>query len=107
MSFELPKTEKLCHHTGFQKKCRELVTSGTCDRWRDLPGASPFADDIRLTSWGCIDDLVLYLQGEAMRQADGTHTAITQFREMIINPTYLAKQIEEEKTKVKAIEVQK
>ena len=84
MTFELPKDDVSCHHTGFEKSCRALVTSGKCKRWRDLPGADPFTGEAR-SRWGCIDDLVLFLQGEAMRQADGTHTAITEFREMVLS----------------------
>ena len=92
MSFELPKPEALCHHTGFEKSCRELVTSGKCNRWRFLPGADPFTQEAR-QKWGCIDDLVLFLQGEASRQADAAHTAITEFREMAMNPEYRRQQI--------------
>ena len=92
MSFELPKDDALCHHTGFEKNCLGLVASGKCKRWRYLPGDDPFTGESR-QNWGCIDDLVLYLQGEANRQADGSHAAVTQVREMIINPEYRRQQI--------------
>lgn len=103
MSFELPKPEKLCHHTGFEKKCRELVTSGKCERWKCLPGADPFTGNAR-TAWGCTDDLVLFLQGEVLRQTDGAHTAITDFREMVTNPDYRARRLKQDAEKLKQIE---
>lgn len=85
--FELPSSEKKCHHTGFEKSCRGLVCSGTCERWKHLPGADPFTGHPR-QAWGCIDDLVLFLQGEALRQTDGANAATTQLREMLLNAEY-------------------
>ena len=95
MSFELPKPDDFCHHTGFEKSCRELVTSGKCKRWRDLPGADPFTGEQR-SAWGCVDNLVLLLQGEAMRQSNGAHTAMTEFKEMAFNPEYRARKLREQ-----------
>lgn len=92
MTFELPKEDRWCHHTGFEKKCCELVTSQKCKRWRNLPGVDVFSGVPR-EQWGCIDDLVLQLQGESNRENKGTHTAITEFREMVINPDYRARQL--------------
>lgn len=56
--------------------------------------------------WGCIDDLVLQLQGEAMRENSGTHTALTVFREMIFNPDFRQRQLEKQQDEFKNIEVQ-
>ena len=104
MTFELPDKDKLCHHTAFEKKCRELVCSGTCNRWRSLPGADPFTGKER-QAWGCVDDLVLFLQGEVVRQSDVTHSAMTQFREMVFNPEYRAKELSKQQD-AKLIEAQ-
>ena len=92
MSFELPKPDAFCHHTGFEKKCLSLVTSGKCKRWGNLPGSDPFTG-LERPQWGCVDDLVLFLQGEASRQAEAAHTSVTEFREMVINPEYLDRHI--------------
>ena len=35
---ELPDKALGCHRTGFGKKCRALVTSGSCNRWERNPG---------------------------------------------------------------------
>ena len=98
----MPKDSRWCHHTGFEKKCRDLVSSGKCERWRDLPGADPFTGQAR-AAWGCTDDLVLMLQGEAMRQADGAHAAVTDFREMVLNPGYRARKLSQ-RQELKTIE---
>ena len=35
---QLPDNELGCHRTGFEKKCRELVAGGVCQRWERNPG---------------------------------------------------------------------
>lgn len=104
MTFKLPDKDKLCHHTGFEKTCLGLVAGGTCQRWRALPGKDVFTGEAR-EQWGCIDDLVLQLQGEAMRENSGTHAAVTGFREMIFNPHYRARPLSAPPT-IEAIEDQ-
>ena len=106
MTFELPPEDKWCHCAGFERKCRDFVIGfhekkadgdvvfhgPRCKRWRNLPGVDVFSGVPR-EQWGCIDDLVLQLQGESNRENKGTHTAITEFREMVINPDYRARQL--------------
>ena len=55
---DLPHKDVGCHHTGFQKKCRALVTSGKCNRWRTLEGTNP-ANGEAFSGSDCIDNWVL------------------------------------------------
>ena len=105
MTFQLPDKDALCHHTGFEKLCSELVTSQKCKRWRFLPGVDVFSGEPR-QQWGCTDDLVLQLQGEANRQANGAHETVVQLREMVTNAEYRRAQIENSGETPKAIEAQ-
>lgn len=94
----LPPKEKLCHHTGFEKQCRALVCEGACSRWVHHPGQGPFKHIPKASDWGCIDDMLLFVAGEAAQQADAGHSAVTNFREMVIKralgPADEPKQIE-------------
>jgi hypothetical protein len=81
----LPPTDKLCHHTGFKTKCRALVSDGRCDRWRFLPGQDPWTGQ-PLEKHGCVDDLVLYLQGTAAAAAENAERSTIDLRNMIFDP---------------------
>ena len=63
----------------------------------------------RVLPFSCVDGpgnrLVLFLQGEVLRQSDGTHSAMTQFREMVFNPEYRAKELSKQQD-AKLIEAQ-
>ncbi len=87
----LPPIEKRCHHTSFEKKCRQLVCDGVCDRWSSLPGVNKDTGKSD-HMFGCLDDLTLYMQIETYRQADGAHSAVTQVRELAVNPEYLKRE---------------
>lgn len=87
MTFQLPNDNAWCHHTGFKEKCLKLVSCGKCKRWRSLPGEDAFTGAAR-EHWGCVDDLVLQLQGQTLRETSGNHAAMTQLREMAIDPEY-------------------
>jgi hypothetical protein len=103
----IPPSEKKCHHTAFEKSCRSLVANGICDRWKNLPGPTPFKMDAKPSEWGCVDDMVWYVAGEAAVQGHGGHQAITQFREMVINRPYRERQLAQENAETpKAIEAQ-
>lgn len=93
---ELPPKEKKCHHTGFEKSCRALVAEGSCDRWKFHPGPSPFKFDKKPSEWGCLDDMLWYVAGDAAQQADGSHRATTVMREMIFNPDFRNRQLSAE-----------
>ena len=106
MTFQLPDKDDFCHHTGFEKKCLALVAGGICKRWRFLPGVDVFSGLAR-EQWGCIDNLVLQLQGESNRQANGAHETVVQLREMVTNAEYRRAQIEtNSEDQIKAIEAQ-
>lgn len=105
MTDNFPPKGRLCHHTAFEKSCRSLIADGTCDRWKNFPGPSPFATDKKPTEWGCVDDMVWYVAGEAAQQGHAGHQATTQFRELVINKSYRERQLAiEQAEQQKAIE---
>lgn len=89
----LPPVDKWCHHTGFEKKCLKLVTSGKCRRWRALPMENPMTGKPLDDMHGCVDDLVLFLQGQAAMKANDAFGAIVHFREMATNPEFRRKEL--------------
>jgi len=103
----IPPITKKCHHTAFEKSCRSLIADGTCDRWKNFPGPSPYKMDPKPSEWGCVDDMVWYAAGEAAMQGHGSHQAVTQFRELVINKAYRDRQLAKETAETpKAIEAQ-
>lgn len=95
MTFELPKDDVWCHRCDFEKKCRDLVSSGKCQRWKHVPGDSPYRFDKKTSDWGCLDDMIWWVVGDAARQADAGHAAITDTREMFFNADYRRRKLEE------------
>lgn len=89
----LPPKDRKCHHTGFEKNCRALVADGSCDRWVNFPGLSPFKTIPKDGDWMCEDRAVLMVAGDAAQQGHGAHTAVTVTREMIFNPDFRERQL--------------
>ena len=52
---DLPAKEVGCHHTGFAKMCRTLVTKGTCNRWIHIMGTNPNTGD-KVSKYDCVDN---------------------------------------------------
>lgn len=52
-----PSATRMCHRTGFTKKCRVLTSSGKCERWKILPVEE---DGRQYHKGDCIDDWVFY-----------------------------------------------
>lgn len=103
----IPPITKKCHHTAFKQLCRSLIADGTCDRWKNFPGQSPFKTDAKPAEWGCVDDMTWYVAGEAALFANGGHVAVTQFRELVINKAYRERQLGHDIAETpKAIEAQ-
>ena len=92
---ELPPAEAKCRYTGFKKGCRELVATGACDLWTYYPGDSPYKFVKKTSDWGCIDKMLFWAVGEAGKEADAGHKATTIFREMIFNPEYRERAMQE------------
>lgn len=52
----IPSEKRKCHRCNFEKSCRELVLSGSCERWAKVSGSHPQTGE-PLDKWGCVDDL--------------------------------------------------
>ena len=64
-----PPKEKCCHRTGFEKSCRELVSSEKCTRWRAIVGAHPQTGAL-VNHFDCIDDHMFLIALQTGRQQD-------------------------------------
>lgn len=57
----LPDENIMCHHTGFEKRCFDLVTQSKCRKWRNLLGTDP-QTGAQLNVWDCVDGLQHQIQ---------------------------------------------
>ncbi|RAI34513.1 hypothetical protein [Rhodoplanes serenus] len=65
---DLPNKDVGCHHTGFARKCRDLVSSGECTRWMLIQGTSP-NNGQPVNRHDCVDNWTPLLLIEAALQA--------------------------------------
>ena len=94
---DLPNEKRMCHLTGFTKKCRSLVTSGKCERWIHLHGIDRNTGKQMVDEGHCIDDVLPKLLVENTQMARENGAAVESFRnEMVkVNQVTLALQSEE------------
>lgn len=83
MADHLPNKDIGCHHTGFEKSCRELVASGRCNRWVQLQGldrntGQPFNE------WNCTDNWSVRLQVEGNQMTREAGAATETLRNEVI-----------------------
>lgn len=57
----LPDEKIMCHHTGFEKRCFDMVTQSKCRKWRYLWGTDP-QTGVQLSVWDCVDGLQHQIQ---------------------------------------------
>ena len=76
---DLPNNNIKCHKTGFKKNCRDLVTSGACNRWMQIRGNNPNTGD-PVNEYKCIDDWLPILLIENSQQQRQTGAAVESFR---------------------------
>ena len=53
----LPDEKRGCHHTGFEKNCRDLVISGRCTRWIWVETDNAQTGE-KIREWDCADNWV-------------------------------------------------
>lgn len=77
----LPSKQRMCHRTGFDKSCRQLVADDACGRWRKISGvpASGKEEDL----WDCIDDHAHTLSLNILAAIQGEAAASEQFRNVV------------------------
>lgn len=78
----LPPKERGCHRTGFERKCRELVAEGLCQRWVCVRGQHPQTGK-DLDTYGCAEDMVPMLLIENSRCQRETRDAVLSFRDQV------------------------
>lgn len=79
----LPPDKKRCHHTGFKKSCRGLVTKGYCDRWMHIQGTNPNTGE-SVNESKCVDDWMPLLTIENSQQQRQTGAAVESFRNEMV-----------------------
>ena len=72
---DLPDEKVMCHHTGFQQNCRELVCSGKCNRWIQIQGYDANTG-VQFNESNCIDNWTPRLLVEHSRQTRSTAAAV-------------------------------
>lgn len=94
----LPPKERMCHHTGFEKNCRQLVVDDACKRWCKVSGVPASGKDEDL--WNCIDDHAHTLRLNILAAVNGGAAATESFRNLVasrVRPTPPAYQALEHK----------
>lgn len=76
----LPNKDKGCHRCNFEKKCRDLVSSEQCDRWKKMPWKYHPLSGEPGDEYGCIDDLVFGQLLDMQRQIGMTTIEMNQMR---------------------------
>lgn len=79
----LPNKEIGCHHTGFEKKCFDLVTSGACTRWIQIMGRNPNTGG-EINKYDCIDNWIPMLLIENSFINKQTGAAVESFRNEMV-----------------------
>lgn len=72
---DLPDKDRCCHHTGFEKSCRQLVVDGKCQRWRKVWG-TPAGEKTPRDIYDCLDDHAHTLRIGAIVAAEYTGKAV-------------------------------
>lgn len=75
----LPDKDIKCHCTGFEKSCRQLVTDGSCNRWKQLVGSDP-RTGAPLDLWDCIDNHAHTLRVCAVKAIESNSAAVESMR---------------------------
>ena len=65
----LPDKEIGCHRTGFARKCRDLLVSGECNRYKQLQTIHPQTGETLGDYYDCVDNLQHILLLEIAQQA--------------------------------------
>lgn len=80
---DLPNEKRKCHHTGFTRSCRKLVTSGACERWITLFGLDRNTGQ-EMNKAQCIDDCLPHLMIENTQIERETGAAVESFRNSMV-----------------------
>lgn len=81
----LPDEKVGCHHTGFEKKCRQLVCDGVCNRWIQIIGTNPNTGE-PVNQFDCVDNWTPMLLIENSQLQRQTGAAVESFRNVAVGP---------------------
>jgi hypothetical protein len=83
----LPNKEVMCHHTAFQKRCRDMVVECNCRKWVNIQGVHPQTGEA-VNRWDCADHWIPVLMIENSKMQRETGAAVESFRnEMVKSQT--------------------
>ena len=75
----LPDEKIMCHRTGFEKRCFDMVVHCKCRAWVKVQGADPQTGEI-LDQFDCADHWAPTLQMEAIKVARQTFATLHELR---------------------------
>jgi hypothetical protein len=75
----LPDEKTRCHHTGFEKSCREIVTGCGCRKWVSVDGHNPNTGEA-VKRFDCADAWVPMLLIENSQMQRQTGAAVESLR---------------------------
>jgi len=79
----LPDEKVMCHHTGFERSCFEVVTKCKCRKWVQIIGQNPQTGE-PVSRWDCTDALMPMLMIENSQQQRQTAAAVESFRNEMV-----------------------
>lgn len=85
MALPLPDQRRMCHRCAFEQSCRDLVSSGACQRWQNVRGVHPQTGEA-LDHWDCIDDLTPLLLLDIGKLTREAGKATESLRNVLIGP---------------------
>lgn len=75
----LPDEKIMCHETGFEKSCRDMVVNKRCRKWIQIQGANPNTGE-QVNKWDCTDAWLPLLLIENSQMQRQTGAAVESFR---------------------------
>ena len=100
---DLPAKELGCHRTGFAQDCRELVTSGKCNRWIQIQGHDPNTGQ-PVNRCDCVDNWTPMLLVENSMVQRQTGAAVETLRNQMIKTQRVAIALDHGDTALLALE---
>lgn len=88
----LPDEKVMCHHTSFDKPCREMVVNGRCRKWVQIQGSNPNTGE-PVNKWDCVDAWLPFLLIENSQMQRQTGASIDSFRNEVVKANETATRV--------------
>lgn len=79
----LPDEKVMCHETGFEKSCRDMVVNCRCRKWVQIQGNNPNTGEA-INRWDCTDAWLPLLLIENSQMQRQTGAAVESFRNEMV-----------------------